>query len=81
MRITKNILGEKVKYLNYLIKATEGQPNSFELEYAYGGVRLCKRCVGGGYSDLSARVKLVEMAVILDTLEYAILKMELVKKS
>lgn len=81
MRITKSFLNKKVNYLNYLIKAEEGQPNSFVLEYAYGGVRLCKRCEGGGYSDLSSRVKMGEMSEILDTIEYTIMKMGLVKKS
>ena len=80
MRMSKAVLQEKVNYLNRLVGAENGQPNSFELNYAYGGVRLCKRLELGGQTEISSRTNLATMAEILDTVENTILKMNLIVK-
>lgn len=63
MTITKAILAAKVQYLNYI---TNG---SYDLDYAYGGVRLVRLTnEHGGVADVSERVGKPEMARILDAI-------------
>lgn len=65
-RITKEILRKKVENINNSLNLTTGR---YTLEYAYGGVRLCKYVnEHGGLSDCSERVNNATMAIILDTL-------------
>lgn len=67
MTITNRILEIKVKNLNEKMRNEEGK--GLVLEYAYGGVRLCKVCnEHGGLRDLSERVSRPEMARILDSI-------------
>lgn len=73
--MTKKILEKKMENINTIL-GVEGKGAMF-LEFAYGGVRLCKSLEMGGCSDISPRVKNAEMANILDTLEMAIYKMNL----
>lgn len=63
MTITKAVLAAKIEYLNYI---TGG---SYDLDYAYGGVRLVRLTnEHGGVADMSERVGKPEMARILDTI-------------
>ena len=63
MRMTKEVLRAKLEQLNSLTS------NTYDFDYAYGGVRLVKICnEHGGVSDMSERVKKREMATILDAL-------------
>jgi len=67
-RITKEILRTKVDNINTV------HGLNLTLEYAYGGVRLCKQCENGGLSDISVRVTNSEMADILDAIDMTIHK-------
>lgn len=62
MRITKEILRNKLDMLNSMCS------EKYVLDYAYGGVRLCRSTNEyGGLSDMSERVTQFEMGRILDT--------------
>lgn len=76
MRVTKTVLRNQVKNINDALKL-KGETNVFELDWAYGGVRLCKALPSGGSSDVSPRVPMSVMSDILSTMYEAIYKMEL----
>ena len=76
MRVTKTVLNNQVANINRALKL-KGETNVFELDWAYGGVRLCKACSSGGCSDVSPRVPMKVMNDILSTLYEAIYKMDL----
>ena len=62
--MTKAILNKKVENLN-----AQFNTNQFVLNYAYGGVRLCKTCnENGGITEISERVSNAEMARIIDAI-------------
>lgn len=64
MRMTKTTLAEKVNILNGLTEGTY-----FCLDYAYGGVRLCKKSNNhGGLTDVSERMTMREMGLVLDSI-------------
>jgi hypothetical protein len=56
-RITQADLESLVKEINFktlgIESPTHGTPESFELQYAYGGVKLVQRGDSGGYRDVS----------------------------
>ena len=63
MRMTKTVLRAKLANLNTL---TEGKA-VFDLDFAYGGVRLVKYTnEHGGVSDISERLDMKEMGYTLD---------------
>ena len=62
--MTKAILNKKVENLN-----AQFNTNQFVLNYAYGGVRLCKTCnENGGITEISERVSNNEMVRIIDAI-------------
>lgn len=62
--MTKTVLNKKVENLN-----AQFNTNQFVLNYAYGGVRLCKTCnENGGITEISERVSNNEMARIIDAI-------------
>ena len=64
MTITKTILDKKLENLN-----RQFNTNLFVLNYAYGGVRLCKTFnENGGLTEISERVSKSEMARIIDAI-------------
>lgn len=76
MRRTKTDLYNLVKNLNSALNLDDN--NKFELDFAYGGVRLCKLTnPHGGMSDLSDRVTISEMYEILCTIENTVYKFDL----
>lgn len=63
MRMTKEVLRAKLEQLNNLTS------NTYDLDYAYSGVRLVRICNEyGGVSDMSERINKKEMAIVLDAL-------------
>ena len=67
MRMTKSILRAKVNNLNSKLELNGA--GEFVLNYAYGGVRLCKLTnEHGGLRDISERVSSGEMGRILDAM-------------
>lgn len=71
MTITKAVLAAKVQYLNDI---TGG---SYDLDYAYGGVRLVRLTnEHGGIADMSERVSKPEMARILDSITNVVVRMK-----
>lgn len=76
MRVTKTVLRNQVANINNALRL-KGEAYIFELDWAYGGVRLCKALPSGGCSDISPRVPMKVMDAILSSLYEAIYKMEL----
>ena len=66
-RITNSILERKVENINRKMNNQAGK--GFCLEFAYGGVRLCKYVnEHGGLTDISERMSRPEMAKVLDAI-------------
>jgi len=64
MKMTKTTLAAKVNILNGLTEGTY-----FCLDYAYGGVRLCKKSNNhGGLTDISEHMTMREMGLVLDSI-------------
>lgn len=71
MNVTKEILRNKVDYLNHLTGL------HYDLDFAYGGVRLIRIVNGsGGCSDCSVRMTKSQLADTLDAIEYVVLRMK-----
>lgn len=75
-RITQKVLYAKVDAINRDLSLESSK--GFCLEFAYGGVRLCKHYgEHGGLSDISERMTNREMAMTLDALRNSILRFNL----
>lgn len=74
-RITNKVLETKVENINNIL-GLSGKSSLF-LEFAYGGVRLCKSLEMGGCSDVSPRMTRTAMSDNLDTMINAIYKLNL----
>ena len=62
MRMTKTVLRAKVEHLNSISGGVK-----FDLDFAYGGVRLVKYTnEHGGVSDMTERLTIKEMGYALD---------------
>ena len=70
LRITKEMLQNKVDYLNS-VKQSKGF--NYGLQYAYGGVQIVRCYKEGGQSDVSPRGTKREIAYYLDVMISAIL--------
>lgn len=63
--MTKKILEAKVENLNSFYGMDN--TNNFDLEYAYGKVKLVKKC-GGGYENITPCGTKAEVANVIDSL-------------
>ena len=71
MRITRDILSARVEKINSQLGLNV---HKFVLNYAYGGVRLCKATnEHGACQDISERMTIGEMATVLDAMYNAII--------
>lgn len=79
MRTTREQLRNMVEVLNGMLNLRKGESETwFDLDYAYGGIRLTK-CYKdkGGVEDISYRLTMKEMSETLDCLQNAVMKFNL----
>ncbi len=69
MKITNEILNAQVKNINAHL------PITLVLNYAYGGVKLCRK-VGEGVADISSRMSNREMSEMLEVMYTTIMACE-----
>lgn len=62
MKMTKDILRNKVEYLNSIAR------QKYDVDYAYGGAKLVLVSEHGGVTEISPRGTKTEIGVIIDAI-------------